>query len=72
MYRIRHKPTGKWIWHKKYVYGFSCILLPDEYNVLKPSEWENIDDVNDVMGTTTFGMSNLEIVEFKQKEEKNL
>ncbi len=64
MYRILHKPTQKFIWYEKNEYGFSSELAPDEYNKRLPSKWDNLDDAMNAMGTTTFGMNNLELVEF--------
>lgn len=63
LYRIRHKPTGKWLFRQRSSHGFACRLLPDERHPdWKPSEWTYRSDAFRAMVTTPFGIKNLELV----------
>ena len=61
-YRIRHIPTGKYVWRCKSTLA-SCLVPDETHPNLKPSEWEDRADALNAMVRTCFGIRNLELIE---------
>lgn len=71
VFRVRHKPTGQWLWHMCDGFTVACKLVPDgRRDGLGPSEWGRREDALGALVTTTFGIRNLELVELPQPETK--
>lgn len=68
-YRVRHKPSGKWLWHHTDGHLSHCALVPcPAHPELKPSEWSNRNDALCASIMTCFGTRHMEIMEFQDHE----
>lgn len=63
-YKVRHKPSGKFLHHEVHGHSRTCILVPSPYHPhLQPSEWAERSEAVKALVTTPFGIKNMELVE---------